>query len=107
MARKAPHIQVVKSDDLSVNPADAQAEVKSVTQAASSGTHRELLVAMRDRIARAVEDDKCPPRDLASLSRRLHEIAKEIEVIDLTDGDPEVAGSGADVDDEDFDEAAI
>jgi hypothetical protein len=56
---------------------------KSVSEAAASGTHRELLVAMRDRIAKAVQDPDCPPRDLASLSRRLQEISKEIEASDL------------------------
>jgi hypothetical protein len=56
---------------------------KSVAEAADSGTHRELLVAMRERIARAVQDPECPPRDLASLTRRLQDISKEIDAIDL------------------------
>lgn len=55
----------------------------SVDQAASSGDHRALLVAMRDRIARAVADPECPPRDLASLTRRLQDIAREIAQVDL------------------------
>jgi hypothetical protein len=55
----------------------------SVAQAAASGTHRDLLVAMRGRIARTVADPNCPPRDLAALTRRLQDIAKEIETIDL------------------------
>jgi len=55
----------------------------SVSQAAASGDHRALLVAMRERIARAVSDPDCPPRDLASLTRRLQDISKEIEAIDL------------------------
>jgi hypothetical protein len=45
--------------------------------------HRELLVAMRERISQAVFDPSCPPRDLASLTRRLADIAKEISAIDL------------------------
>lgn len=56
---------------------------KTVAEAASKGTHRDLLVAMRERIARAVSDPECPPRDLAALTRRLQDIAKEIEAIDL------------------------
>ena len=56
---------------------------KSVSQAAASGDHRTLLVAMRERIAKAVSDPDCPPRDLAALTRRLQEIAKEIDAIDL------------------------
>lgn len=55
----------------------------SVSQAAATGNHRSLLVAMRERIAATVSDPDCPPRDLASLTRRLQDIAKEIESIDL------------------------
>jgi len=54
----------------------------SVTEAASKGTRRQLLVAMRSRVAAAVEDPVTPARDLASLTRRLMDIAKEIEAID-------------------------
>lgn len=56
---------------------------QSVSQAAASGDHRSLLVAMRERIAQTVSDPDCPPRDLAALTRRLQDIAKEIEAIDL------------------------
>lgn len=55
----------------------------SVSQAAASGDHRALLVAMRKRIADTVSNADCPPRDLAALTRRLQDIAKEIESIDL------------------------
>ncbi|QDP12575.1 hypothetical protein FNU77_24095 [Prescottella equi] len=54
----------------------------TVTQAAKSGSHRALLVSMRDRIADAVTNKDCPPRDLASLTKRLQDIANEIEAID-------------------------
>lgn len=54
----------------------------SVTKAASSGDPRQLLVALRDRVAKTVEDPNCPPRDLASLSRRLQEIHRDIEAIE-------------------------
>lgn len=57
----------------------------SVAEAAATGEHRALLVAMRERIARAVSDPDCPPRDLASLTRRLQDIAKEIESLDMRD----------------------
>lgn len=55
---------------------------KTVTQAAQGGTTRELLIALRDRIARTLEDPNCPPRDLASNSKRLMEIVRDIEAID-------------------------
>ncbi|MFT3871077.1 MAG: hypothetical protein QM714_00290 [Nocardioides sp.] len=85
---------------------DEKAPPKTVTQAAATGTHRELLVAMRDRIAKAVEDPKCPPRDLAALTRRLHEIAREIENNDAAD-EHEVASRGENLADEKFDPEAI
>ena len=84
---------------------DEKALPKTITEAASHGTHRELLVAMRDRIAKAVEDPACPPRDLASLSRRLHELSKDIEQHDAVEAQ-EVA-AGGNLADEAFDPEAI
>lgn len=63
------------------------AQAQSVAQAAKSGSHRALLVSMRDRIASAVTNPDCPPRDLASLTKRLQDIANEIEGIDARAGD--------------------
>lgn len=74
-----------KANLRAVGPADApEPEPKryTVTEAAESGTIRDQLVALRDRVAKTVQDPTCPPRDLASLSRRLMEITKEIEAID-------------------------
>lgn len=79
----------------------------SVDEAAESGDHRSLLVAMRARIAKAVADPGCPPRDLAALTRRLQDIAKEIESIDARAEDEGVI-TGVDGDgDEAFDSEAI
>ncbi len=55
---------------------------KTVVEAAKNGTPRELLVAMRDRIAVTVTDPTCPARELASLTKRLQDIANAIEVMD-------------------------
>lgn len=66
-----------------VAPDEKPARKMDVAQAAESGDHRALLVAMRDRIAQSVRNPDCPPRDLAALTRRLQDIAKEIEAIDL------------------------
>jgi len=54
----------------------------TVESAAAEGTRRDLLVAMRARVATAVEDSSTPARDLAALTRRLMEIARDIEVMD-------------------------
>lgn len=56
--------------------------VKSVSEAAKTGTARELLASMRDRIALAVESETTPARDLAALTKRLMETVREIESID-------------------------
>ncbi|AON96660.1 hypothetical protein SEA_PAOLA_5 [Mycobacterium phage Paola] len=42
-----------------------------------------LLKRMHERVEAAVFDESTPPRDLAALTRRLMEIAKEIETIEL------------------------
>lgn len=59
----------------------------TITLAASDGTIREQLMALRDRVAKTVEDPTCPPRDLAALSRRLMEITKEIAAIDAQEAE--------------------
>ena len=58
---------------------------KTITEAADGGTTRELLVAMRARIAKAVEDPNTPARDLAALTKRLVEVVRDIEAIDARD----------------------
>lgn len=55
----------------------------TITQAAEGGTVREQLVALRTRLAKALDDVNCSTRDLASLSKRLMEITKEIAAIDV------------------------
>ena len=77
----------------------------NIVQAAKGGDQRELLVAMRDRIATAVEDSSTPARDLAALTRRLLEIARSIEAIDARAA--EDAESGLEVADGDFDASAV
>ncbi len=92
-----------------VSPADKperKQPPKSVTQAAKAGTPRELLVAMRDRIAKAVEDEKTSPRDLAALTRRLSEVVRDIEQIDARE-QQEAAGAAGEVSDAAFDASAI
>jgi hypothetical protein len=60
---------------------------------------------MRARVATAVEDPNTPARDLAALTRRLLEIAKEIEAIDAAE---EQEGRDANTTpDEAFDGSAI
>ena len=76
----------------------------SVAEAAQSGDRLELLVAMRDRIAKTISDPDCPPRDLASLTRRLQDIAKEIDVLELSGGSTSVVSA---LDDEQFSPSSV
>lgn len=77
---------------------------KTITQAAASGTTRELLVATRDRIAVAVENPNTPARDLAALTKRLMETVREIESIDARERETD---DGAEVEDGVFNASAV
>jgi hypothetical protein len=83
----------------------APAKRHTVTSAASDGTRRDLLVAMRSRVATAVEDPNTPARDLAALTRRLMELARDIEALDAAA--EQEAQRGDEVGDGKFDSAAI
>ncbi|MGV8064561.1 hypothetical protein PJP13_24160 [Mycobacterium kansasii] len=98
MARK-PGLRAVQPDE-----SPPKAAPKTVAAAAASGNHRELLVAMRERVAKAVSHPDCPPRDLAALTRRLQEIAKEIDVLDER---AEQEPADQDADDDSYDASAI
>ena len=99
-ARKAP-LRAVRPGE-NVTPS----KPKSVTQAAAGGDTRELLVAMRSRIAVAVEDPTTPARDLASLTKRLSDIAVAIAAMDAT-AEQEASDDAAEVEDGDFDAASV
>ena len=83
----------------------AAAKPKTVTEAADKGTTRELLVAMRARIAKAVEDPNTPARDLAALTKRLVEVVRDIEAIDARE--EQEAERGGPVSDEAFSAEAL
>lgn len=80
---------------------------QTVQQAAASGDHKALLIAMRERIAAAVSSPTCPPRDLAALTRRLQDIAKEIEAIELREKQEGEDADAGPAPDEAFDPEAI
>lgn len=80
-------------------------EPMTVTAAAKDGTTRDLLVALRTRIATAVESKDTLPRDLAALSKRLTDISKEIEALDAREAGQ--GASGGEVEDGEFDPQAV
>ncbi len=84
-----------------------KAKPKTVSQAAASGSHRELLAAMRDRIAVAVEHPNTPARDLAALTKRLADVAREIEAIDAKDEQEDQADGSQILEPGDFDASAV
>lgn len=88
-----------------VAPDEPPAAPMTITEAASAGDSLALLRGMRDRIAAAIQDEACSTRDLASLSKRLMEIAREIEAQEARD--EEEATLSAHVSDGKFDAAAI
>lgn len=103
MARKAP-LRAVTDDETA--PVEPPANPKTVGEAASTGNMRELLVAMRDRVAKDVENANTPARDLAALTKRLMEIVRDIEAIDAR-ANQEADEHDAEVEDGDFDAASV
>jgi hypothetical protein len=72
-------LRVVDSGETAEKPAK---KLATVTRAAAEGTHRDLLAALRARVAAAVQSPNCPPVALAALSRQLTSISKELSMID-------------------------
>lgn len=71
---------------------------RTVSQAATGST-RDLLVALRDKIAAQIDSEDLYPRDLHALSRQLVEIRREIADLDSAAPTNEV-GTAAAVPDE-------
>ncbi|NUO35875.1 MAG: hypothetical protein HOQ45_02465 [Nocardioidaceae bacterium] len=78
----------------------------TVAEAAKTGTERDLLEAMRDRIAEAITDPDCPKRELAALTLRLANIVKEIKALESAEGEDNI-GKAMDTPDAKFDPDAI
>lgn len=78
----------------------------NVTDATESGDRLAELVAMRMVLARAIDSEKTQARDLASLTKRLFDIGREIEELRAnTEGDD--IGKAAESPDATFDPTTI
>ena len=77
---------------------------RRVSNAASSGDRRRLLVAMRNLIAEKLDEGSISSRDLASLTKRLADISAEIEAIDKASNEHDPAMQALDTEDERLDE---
>ena len=75
----------------------------TVTEAVERGTIRDQFVAMRARIATAIDDPNIRGADLAALTRRLHELGREVILLDAA-GEEQDSGP---IPDEAFDASAI
>ncbi len=60
-----------------------KAAPKSVVDAARSGDRRQLLVALQNRIAKAIDYPKTAGTEFAALIKQQRDIAAEIHAIDL------------------------
>lgn len=78
--------------------------VRTIRNAANSGDRRRLLVALRNRIADDLDSGRVQSRDLASLSKRLMDIAREIDAIDKAEDTDNPVARALDLDDEMLDE---
>jgi len=57
-----------------------------ITEAAATGNRKATLIALRDVLARTIQN--CDSgRDMAALSKRLIEVMNEIEAIEVNDED--------------------
>jgi hypothetical protein len=78
-----------------VRPGEPARRPMTVSEAATTGDHRDLLVALRIRIAQSVEDPNTRAPALAALSRRLLEIVRELEALDAEGGGDDVGNAAA------------
>lgn len=85
------------------------AAATAISRAAESGDSLEMLRALRLRLAKAVENERTPPRDLAALSRRLVDIDRDIKAAEAAaqEGGEGKGAGGGDVHDEEFDPSAV
>lgn len=95
--RKTP-LRAVKPDEVPEPP-----KVLTLAEAIESGDYLQILLAQRRQIAADLPDEKGPAK--AAMHRQLSLLSKEIE--GLQRGSDEDAEGGANVEDGEFDAAAI
>lgn len=83
-------------------PAKPKRNTHTLRNAANSGDRRRLLVALRNRIADDLDSGAIASRDLASLTKRLVDIAAEIERIDKGESKDNPVARALDVGDDTF-----
>jgi hypothetical protein len=104
-ATRRPNLRAVAPGEKPAPQRRTRKKVPTILEAAEAGDRLAELVAMRRRLAKALDDPNCPPRDMAALSRRQLEIGREIDA--LKAAAEQEAAEDAEVADEDFDASAI
>ena len=95
--RKSP-LRAVAPDEIPDPP-----KILTLAEAIESGDYLQILLAQRRQIASDLPDEKGPAK--AAMHRQLSLLSKEIEA--LQRGEQEDAEGGANVEDGEFDSAAI
>lgn len=72
----------------------------TVKAAAESGDRRALLTAVRSRLASDIDNPATPPRDLAALTRRLLEVARDLEMLTAAEKADDIGEAAATPDQE-------
>ncbi|MDQ0726820.1 hypothetical protein QFZ21_001820 [Microbacterium sp. W4I20] len=99
MPSTKPALRAVKADEVPSTPP----KILTLTEAIEGGDYLQILLAQRREIATSLPEEKGPAK--AALHRQLSIISKEIEA--LQRGEDEDAEGGANVDDGEFDAAAV
>lgn len=86
-------------------PDDAPRPKLTLVEATELGDERAMLTAMASRIAKEVQSESTSTRDLASLSKRLMEIEREIKALDIEE--QEAGGAEHGSVDTSFDASAV
>lgn len=73
--RAVPDLPDPEPDGVMAEPA------MTVVEAVASGTSKQVLVAMRARLAKAFDDPGTSPRDLAAITRRMTDLDDRIRAI--------------------------
>lgn len=90
-------------------PVDGTAEpelLMSVSEAAATGSRLAELKAMRRVIAKRLDDESTPARDLAALSKRQMDISKEIDEL-MSEAEGDDIDEAVESPDEGFDPSSV
>ncbi len=101
-----PKLHAVAPDEKPATQPKAKAHA-NVADAARTGSRREVLASMRNRLAKTLDSDATPPHAIARLARELADIDREIRSMDDADEGSDDNRSATTAQDDTFDASAI